>query len=84
MGSHTTTLCGRNAVQVAARRSEPLDFRELASRLNGFGEVRYNNFMLRFGADGYEFTVFPDGRAIIKGTNDVTKARTLYAQFIGN
>ena len=26
MGSHTTTLCGRNAVQVAVRRSEPLEF----------------------------------------------------------
>jgi adenylyltransferase/sulfurtransferase len=77
-------LCGRNAVQVAARRSDPLDFRELASRLNGLGEVRYNNFMLRFNTEGYEFTVFPDGRAIIKGTNDVTKARTLYAQFVGS
>jgi adenylyltransferase/sulfurtransferase len=84
LGSHTTTLCGRNSVQVAVRRSDPLDFPDLAARLIGLGEVRYNNFMLRFGTDGYEFTVFPDGRAIIKGTNDVTKARTLYAQFIGN
>jgi molybdopterin/thiamine biosynthesis adenylyltransferase len=83
LGSHTTTLCGRNAVQVAVRRSEPLDFRELAARLGGAGAVRFNNFMLRFGTEGYEFTVFPDGRAIIKGTNDVAKARTLYAQFIG-
>jgi adenylyltransferase/sulfurtransferase len=84
LGSHTTTLCGRNSVQVAVRRSDPLDFPDLASRLNGLGEIRYNNFMLRFGTDGYEFTVFPDGRAIIKGTNDVAKARTLYAQFIGS
>ncbi len=83
MGSHTTTLCGRNAVQVAVRRPDPLDFRELASRLGALGEIRFNNFMLRFATEGYEFTVFPDGRAIIKGTNDVTKARTLYAQFIG-
>jgi len=84
LGSHTTTLCGRNAVQIAARRPDPLDFRELASRLTGLGEVRFNNFMLRFGTEGYEFTVFPDGRAIIKGTNDIAKARTLYAQFVGS
>ena len=84
MGSHTTTLCGRNAVQVAVRRGEPLDFGELAGRLNGIGDVRHNAYMLRFAADGYEFTVFPDGRAIIKGTNDVTKARTLYAQYVGS
>jgi molybdopterin-synthase adenylyltransferase len=84
MGSHTTTLCGRNAVQVAVRRGEPLDFRELAGRLNGISDVRHNAYMLRFATDGYEFTVFPDGRAIIKGTNDVTKARTLYSQYVGS
>ena len=84
MGSHTTTLCGRNAVQVAARRPEPLDFPEMARRLAPLGEVRHNAFMLRFATEGYEFTVFPDGRAIIKGTNDIAKARTLYAQFVGS
>jgi len=84
LGSHTTTLCGRNAVQVAARRAQPLDFPEMAARLVSLGDVRHNAFMLRFAADGHEFTVFPDGRAIIKGTNDIAKARTLYAQFVGN
>ncbi|QDV38173.1 ThiF family adenylyltransferase [Tautonia plasticadhaerens] len=84
MGSHTTALCGRNAVQVAARRDQPLDFAELAGRLAPLGQVRHNSYMLRFAAEGHEFTVFPDGRAIIKGTNDVSKARTLYAQFVGN
>ena len=84
LGSHTTTLCGRNAVQIAVRRSEPLSFPELASRLSPLGEVRHNAFMLRFAAEGHEFTVFPDGRAIIKGTNDIAKARTLYAQFVGS
>ncbi len=80
----TTTLCGRNAVQIAARRPQPLDFPEMASRLSPLGEVRHNAFMLRFATEGHEFTVFPDGRAIIKGTNDISKARTLYAQFVGS
>ncbi len=84
MGSHTTTLCGRNAVQVAVRRAESLNFPELAARLEGLGSVRHNAFMLRFSTDLYEFTVFPDGRAIIKGTNDIAKARTLYAQYVGS
>ena len=43
-----------------------------------------NRFLLKFTADGHEFTVFPDGRAIIKGTSDVDKARTLYAKYIGH
>ncbi len=84
LGSQTTTLCGRNAVQIATRRAEPLDFAELATRLAPLGEVRHNTFMLRFATEGHEFTVFPDGRAIIKGTNDIAKARTLYSQFVGS
>ncbi len=84
LGSHTTTLCGRNAVQIATRRKDPLNFAEMASRLTSLGDVRHNAFMLRFATEGYEFTVFPDGRAIIKGTNDIAKARTLYARFVGN
>jgi adenylyltransferase/sulfurtransferase len=70
-------------VQIATRRAELLDFPEMAVRLSPLGEIRHNAFMLRFAAEGHEFTVFPDGRAIIKGTNDITKARTLYAQFVG-
>jgi adenylyltransferase/sulfurtransferase len=84
LGTHTTALCGRNAVQVATRRSEPLNFAEMAARLASLGDIRHNAYMLRFATEGHEFTVFPDGRAIIKGTNDIAKARTLYAQFVGN
>lgn len=83
-GSHTTSLCGRNAVQVAHRSATKLNFEDLAHHLEQLGEVSYNRFLLKFTADGYEFTVFPDGRAIIKGTNDVDKARTLYAKYIGH
>src|SRR5437773_1236626 len=83
-GSHTTSLCGRNAVQVAQRTPGQLNFEEMARHLETLGEVSYNRFLLRFSAEGHEFTVFPDGRAIIKGTSDVDKARTLYARYIGH
>ncbi len=83
-GSHTTSLCGRNAVQVAHRAAAHLNFEELARHLETLGEVSYNRFLLKFSVDSHEFTVFPDGRAIIKGTNDVDKARTLYAKYIGH
>jgi molybdopterin-synthase adenylyltransferase len=46
--------------------------------------VSYNRFLLKFRAEGHEFTVFPDGRAIIKGTSEVDRARTLYAKYIGH
>jgi molybdopterin-synthase adenylyltransferase len=83
-GSHTTSLCGRNAVQVAQRSATKLQFESLAQQLEILGEVSYNRFLLKFSTDGYQFTVFPDGRAIIKGTDDIDKARTLYAKYIGH
>lgn len=83
-GSHTTSLCGRNAVQVAHRSPSKLNFEEMARHLELMGQVTYNRFLLKFEAEGHEFTVFPDGRAIIKGTNDVDKARTLYARYVGH
>lgn len=77
------SLCGRNAVQIHDRR-RPLDLSALAARLNPLGAVRSNQFALRFEAPPYELTVFPDGRAIIKGTTDPGLARSLYSRYIGN
>jgi molybdopterin-synthase adenylyltransferase len=76
------TLCGRNAVQVH-ERERPIDLLELKARLDPLGEVRANEFALRFCAAPYEMTVFPDGRAIIKGTSDPGVARSLYARYLG-
>jgi adenylyltransferase/sulfurtransferase len=83
-GSQTTSLCGRNAVQVSHRTPARLNFEEMARHLEMLGEVSYNRFLLRFDAEGHQFTVFPDGRAIIKGTSDVDRARTLYAKYVGH
>ena len=77
------SLCGRNAVQIHELR-RPLDLVELAARLNGLGVVRANEFALRFITCDYEITVFPDGRAIIKGTIDIGVARGIYSKYIGN
>ena len=46
-------------------------------------EVRGNEFLLRFRVPPYELTIFADGRAIIKGTQDAGVARSLYARYIG-
>ena len=83
-GSQTTSLCGRNAVQVSQRRPTRLNFEELARNLGMSGDVSFNRFLLKFSVESCEFTVFPDGRAIIKGTSDVERARTLYAKYIGH
>jgi molybdopterin/thiamine biosynthesis adenylyltransferase len=77
------SLCGRNAVQIH-ERERPLDLGELKAALAPLGEVRANEFALRFFLPPYEMTVFPDGRAIIKGTADVGLARSLYARYVGS
>lgn len=76
------SLCGRNAVQIH-ERTRPLDLEELGRRLKPLGQVRSNEFALRFFQPPFEVTVFPDGRAIIKGTTDIAVARGWYAKHIG-
>jgi molybdopterin/thiamine biosynthesis adenylyltransferase len=80
-----TTLCGRNAVQVRPPRGTraTLDLAELAERLRAVGEVATNDFLLRLKVDGYDMTIFPDARAIIKGTDDPAVARSVYARYVG-
>jgi len=77
------TMCGRNSVQIHERQ-RPIDFAEMDRRLQPHGAVRHNDFVLKFWHDPYEMTLFPDGRAIIKGTTDTAVARSLYARYVGS
>jgi adenylyltransferase/sulfurtransferase len=77
-----TVLCGRDAVQVnPSRGSVPLE--DLAERLAPLGTVQHTPYILFFSVDQYTLSIFPDGRAIIKGTSDRKKAKTLYATYVG-
>jgi adenylyltransferase/sulfurtransferase len=82
--SQTAVLCGRNAVQLhpPAGGAAPLD--QLEQKLSVIGEVTRNPFLLRANVESYTLTVFPDGRAIIGGTDDIPTARGVYAKYIGN
>lgn len=87
-GSSTTTLCGRNAVQLTHKESAgKLDFTEIAKRLEAHGTVKANKFMLRAditdNGEPYELTLFTDGRAIVKGTKHANVAKSVYAKYVG-
>jgi adenylyltransferase/sulfurtransferase len=84
-GSQTTVLCGRNAVQVTPPEPVSIAFDDLAGRLRGGARVSHNQYLLRFTLHDpdYDVTVFRDGRAIIKGTNDIGLARGVYSRYIG-
>ncbi|MBY0588257.1 ThiF family adenylyltransferase [bacterium] len=83
LGSSTTSLCGRDAVQVIPSRAEGVDWERLKRDLSIKPGVQLTPFLVRFEAEGFEFSVFRDGRAIIRGTDDVVLARSLYARHIG-
>jgi adenylyltransferase/sulfurtransferase len=87
-GTQTTSLCGRNAVQVTPRAGTKLDLIAVGNQLKASGTVTANKFLVKFhvtdAGDDYEFTIFPDGRAIIKGTDELDRAKVLYAKYVGN
>jgi molybdopterin/thiamine biosynthesis adenylyltransferase len=79
----SAVLCGRNAVQIAPPRPAQIDLASLAEKLGILGEVKQNEYLVRFTTGDTEITVFRDARAIIKGMDDVSAARSIYAKFIG-
>lgn len=78
------SMCGRNSVQIRQRESRHLDLAVLKNRLAKMGPVRGNAYLVQCQLDPYELTVFPDGRAIIKGTQDAAVARSIYARYVGS
>lgn len=84
LGAEVTTLCGRNSVQIRGHRGARIDLDRLARRLQPVGRLERNRFLLRAEIDGYQLTIFSDGRAIIGGTYDLGVARSLYARYVGN
>jgi len=76
-------LCGRDAIQISPAQPTSLNFSSLAERLRRAGDVKFNEYILRFKTGEFELTVFQDARSIIRGTNDIPIARSLYAKYIG-
>lgn len=78
------TLCGRDAVQIVRSRPARTDLRGLERRLSRLGSVTLRDDVLRFEAEDAELTVFPDGRTVVHGTSDVSRAKTVFSRYIGD
>jgi molybdopterin/thiamine biosynthesis adenylyltransferase len=76
-------LCGRDAIQISPSQPTRINFSTLAERLRRLGEVKFNEYLLRFKTEEFELTVFQDARSIIRGTDEIAIARSLYAKYIG-
>ena len=84
IGELSTTLCGRDAVQILPPKLVQIDLRNLAERLKNVAVVKENEYLIRLDVDGFELTVFKDARAIVRGTDDVSTARSIYAKYVGS
>jgi molybdopterin-synthase adenylyltransferase len=82
-GDTAAMLCGRNAVQISPEQPTRINLQGLSERLRPLGEVKTNDYLLRFRTGEYELTVFQDARLIVRGTDDIATARTLYAKYVG-
>lgn len=80
----SAVLCGRDAVQIAPPRPVKIDLSGFAAKLSNISGVKWNEYLVRFTVNGNEITLFADGRAIVKGTDDVTVARSLYSRYVGS
>jgi adenylyltransferase/sulfurtransferase len=87
-GSGTTTLCGRDAVQLTPKqRDADVNLDDIGARLREHGRVTVNAYMIRAqitdNGRPYVLSVFPDGRAIVHGTAEANVARGVYAKYVG-
>ena len=77
-------LCGRNAMSVDPGLLEPISLDAVAARLGKVGKVRGADGILIAEVDRYVLTLFTDGRALIRGTEDPVEARSVYSRYVGN
>jgi adenylyltransferase/sulfurtransferase len=86
--TQAVSLCGRNTVQIHFAPAGPgpapqVDFARLGERLARLGPTQWNEYLLTFSAPPYELVLFPDGRCLVRGTDDPAIAKSLYAQYLG-
>ncbi|MFC6332851.1 ThiF family adenylyltransferase [Paenibacillus septentrionalis] len=77
------TLCGRETVQFTSHASHDLSMWK--ERLEGVASaVRFNPYLLKVELpEGERLVLFADGRVLVQGTEDLGRAKTIYARYIG-
>ena len=82
-GQVIAALCGSETISIDPAHKGQIDLAGVESRLRKLGAVKSLGSILVFEADGARFTLFSDGRALIRGTDDPERARSLYAKYVG-
>jgi adenylyltransferase/sulfurtransferase len=75
--------CGGNGYQIILDGRADIDLGEFEKRLAALGNVKRGPFMLGFSDGTVDFSLFPDGRAIVRNVGDGNEARSVYSQYVG-
>lgn len=76
-------LCGKDSVQVNPMNKE-ISTENIIARLETTGiKTKRNDFFIKFEVEDIQFTLFYDGRAILKNISDTTRAKILYGRYVG-
>ncbi len=82
-GQVIAALCGGRTISIDPLHAGEVDLAGVEARLRKLGPVKSLGTVLVFEADGARFTLFSDGRALIRGTDEPERARALYAKYVG-
>lgn len=83
-GESIQSLCGRNSVQIVPIRPRKLNLEEWETTLSKLGATERNPFLLKFRpTDELTLVLFPDGRAMVQGTDDAVAAKSIYSRYVG-
>lgn len=77
------SLCGRDTVQITSPQSDSFPLDQIEERLKNIGKVDRNPYMIRAIIDPYRLVIFPDGRIMVQGTNEISVAKSVIAKYIG-
>jgi molybdopterin/thiamine biosynthesis adenylyltransferase len=78
-----TSLCGRETIQITPKGNHRLDLGDWQDKLQKIGQVEQTPFLLRCQVEGLKLVLFPDGRVLVQGTDDISRAKSVYAKYIG-
>lgn len=78
-------MCGKAAISLFPAEELALNLEQWADRLAGAGvRVQVTKYLARaYLESGLVLTLFPDGRAIVQGTEDPARAKSVYVRYLG-
>ncbi len=77
------SLCGNDTISLDPLHGGTIDMEALARRLETLGSARRAGGVLVVDVEGQRLTIFPDGRALIRGVTTEAEARAVYAKYVG-